>query len=643
MGSFSPGQTVAGLAGSYIIEGTHGEGGFGVTYRAQQAQTGETVLLKELRIERLKSWKALELFEREAATLRGVRHEHIPAYYDFFAYGGGVAAPASALSSLEGPGPVTLVLVQQFIAGQSLQEAINAGFRWTNAQVEAFLRQMLAVLAYLHELNPPIVHRDISPKNIIITPEGRPYLVDFGAIQDRIRTASSIASTSVGTMGFMPLEQLMGAARPATDLYALAMSVIAVVSGRAPTELSTDDRTGKVQLGPVLRGLSPSICLALDAMVEPIVGNRIQSARAALAVLDGKAPPPRGRMLRGAIGVTAALTLAVGASAGLFVAHRASPIQQAPPAQTAAPLETPPPVETAAPEATAEVATAEVVTAPTPQAPAAPEAGPAQSATLLWHGDVASVHGRGPPRGAACSLRAEVSRRGEQLAVNGVQLMCGVKKLYDSSDELNGMSSLSYAVTEAPALRRPGALRYALRYLDQGARTGERAQIALDTRAHEATVVNEAPPASRILVRLEEFSVPREGARLAPPHGNPFEGTIDRNSVVTAVRGAAPVKPGDTCVLHIEPDALGPHNCRSRITCNGAVIYGDGEGGYNDCVLRGGKPVGFLDKDLSNVDGDARADVDLVSGRASVSDRKPEGRYRVELSLPRATLPREAP
>jgi serine/threonine protein kinase len=632
MGAFAPGQTVEGLAGTYVVEGTHGEGGFGVTYRAWHAQAGQTVLLKELRIERLKSWKALELFEREAETLRGVRHANIPEYYDFFAYGGGVAAPASALSSLEAPGPVTLVLVQQFIAGQSLQQAIDAGFRWTNAQVEAFLRQMLAVLSYLHELNPPVVHRDISPKNIIVTPEGRPYLVDFGAIQDRIRTASSIASTSVGTMGFMPLEQLMGAARPASDLYALAMSVISVVSGRPPTELPTDDRTGKLRLGPVLRGLPPPIYLALDGMAEPIVGNRIQSARAALAVLDGKAAPPRGRLLRAAVGVTAALTLAAGASAGLAVAHRAAPVSPPPAAPaTAAPAPAAsPPGPTDAADATPPPGPEESA------APASPEpapAAPAQAATLVWNGDVASVHGRGPPRGAACSLRAEVSRRGEQIAVLGVQLTCGTKKLYDSSDELNGMSSLSYAVAEAPAPRRPGWLRYTLRYLDQGARTGERAQIALDTRAHEATVVDEAPPASRILVRLEEFSTAREGSRLTPTRGSPFEGAIERSAVVTGIRGPAPVKPGDACLLRIEPDELGPHNCRARISCGDAVLYGDGEGGYNDCTLRAGKPVGFLDKAVSGVDGDARAGGDLISGHASISDRKPEGRYRVELSL----------
>ncbi|HEU4405068.1 MAG TPA: hypothetical protein VFS43_07235, partial [Polyangiaceae bacterium] len=140
-------------------------------------------------------------------------------------------------------------------------------------------------------------------------------------------------------------------------------------------------------------------------------------------------------------------------------------------------------------------------------------------------------------------------------------------------------------------------------------------------------------PASRILVRLEELSLPREGPRLVPSRGSPFEGVLERNAVVTAARGAAPVKPGDACTLRVEPDELGPHNCRARVACGATVLYGDGEGGYNDCTLRGGKPTGFVDKDASAVDGDARAEVDLVAGRVSVSDRKPEGRYRVELSL----------
>jgi protein kinase-like protein len=709
MGSFAPGQTIEGLTGAYVIEGTHGEGGFGVTYRARRARSGEAVLVKELRIERLKSWKALSLFEREAETLRSVRHANIPAYYDFFAYGNGGAKPASDFSSLEGDGgSLTLVLVQEFIAGESLQQAIDKGFRWTSEQVEAFLRQMLGVLAYLHELTPPVVHRDISPKNIIITPQGQPFLVDFGAIQDRIRAASGIASTSVGTMGFMPLEQLMGASRPASDLYGLAMSVIAVVGGRAPTEMPTNDRTGKLKLGPIVRGLSPEVRFALDRMVEPIVGKRIQSARAALAILDGKSRP-RGKGLRIALGVGGALTLVGGAFAGLMVARRAGPSHH-PSAPAAAvgvasagasapagasamatgpdgPAAGSPAGAAAGSAADAAKAVADAMGAAAgsavaaaagsaavaaagsaagsaavaaagsaaadsagaevgaPAGSAAAEAPSAGDATILqWNGVVASVHGSGPRRGAPCALRAEVGRGSERIEVKALRLNCAGLMLYNSADELGGASSLSYSVSEIALARKPGSFRYALRYDDRGPRAGKRTQIVVDTGAREATVSKDSAPALNVLVRIEERSLPhrgslgepaREGALRAPAGGGSFEGAVERGVRVSSVRGLPSVKPGDVCTLRIEPER-GPHNCRARVTCGDEVLYGGGdEGGRNDCVLRGGKPVAFLDKDMSAVDGDGRAEFDLLSGRAALYDNTSPARYRIEFSLRR--------
>jgi hypothetical protein len=63
------------------------------------------------------------------------------------------------------------------------------------------------------------------------------------------------------------------------------------------------------------------------------------------------------------------------------------------------------------------------------------------------------------------------------------------------------------------------------------------------------------------------------------------------------------------------------------------VLYGGGEGGYNDCPVRGGRPTGFIDRESSPVDGDARASVDLVGGRAWLSDETLETTYRVDFTL----------
>src|SRR5271155_869444 len=97
--AFVPGVVVAGLRGSYRIEAVHGQGSFGVTYRARDASSGARVIVKELRVEKLEDWKALELFEREGRVLSSLSHPNIPAFRDFFAHGGPAPLPVSAMAT----------------------------------------------------------------------------------------------------------------------------------------------------------------------------------------------------------------------------------------------------------------------------------------------------------------------------------------------------------------------------------------------------------------------------------------------------------------------------------------------------------------------------------------------------------------
>src|SRR5271155_4908136 len=94
-----PGVVVAGLRGSYRIEALHGQGSFGVTYRARDESSGAPVIVKELRVEKLDDWKALELFEREGRVLASLSHPNIPAFCDFFAHGGPIPLPVTAMTT----------------------------------------------------------------------------------------------------------------------------------------------------------------------------------------------------------------------------------------------------------------------------------------------------------------------------------------------------------------------------------------------------------------------------------------------------------------------------------------------------------------------------------------------------------------
>jgi hypothetical protein len=279
-----PGMEIPGLAGRWRVERELGSGSFGTTYLARGGD-GKAVALKQLRIDRMDDWKALELFEREARVLAALAHPRIPRHHDFFAFDGAEALAASALA--EHPRPASLVLVQDYVEGRTLREAVDAGARLDAAAIERVLRELLEVLDYLHTLHPPVIHRDIKPENVVIDASGAPHLLDFGAIQARLTSPGRYGSTTVGTLGYAPLEQIMGQAQPASDLYALAMTVMTTITHAAgPDALPIHPATSKVDVHAASPHLPGHLVRALDAMLEPAVGARVPTARQALALLD---------------------------------------------------------------------------------------------------------------------------------------------------------------------------------------------------------------------------------------------------------------------------------------------------------------------------------------------------------------------
>ena len=286
MVEFIAGQQVPGARSTYTIERKLGEGGFGVAFLATDAG-GRAVVLKQLQVARLEAWKAMELFEREARVLASLDHPNIPRYHEFFAADGEHSVRVSDVMDLGAA--ASLVLVQDHVEGASLQARIDAGERMSAAALERMLRTMLGVLDYLHTLHPPVIHRDIKPANIVVTPEGAPMLVDFGASQDRMRRESELGSTSVGTFGYFPMEQVLGKARPASDLYALGMTMMVALTHRAPEDLPLDPGTSKVLVAAAAPGLGDRFAQLLSAMLEPAIGQRIASAADALRALDGAA------------------------------------------------------------------------------------------------------------------------------------------------------------------------------------------------------------------------------------------------------------------------------------------------------------------------------------------------------------------
>jgi hypothetical protein len=277
----APRAVLTGRHGQYEILAEHARGGFGVTYRGRRAQGGDDVMLKVLRLDRMAGWKAHELFEREATVLRALDHPAIPGWIDDFVLG---VADA----------PEAFVLVQEFIAGETLRQVMKGG-RLAPEKLRRCFEQMLGVLEYLHDRAPPVIHRDVTPKNIILRPDGRVSLVDFGSVQAALRSADTVSSTAAGTFGYAPLEQFVGRAGPASDLYGLGMTYLAVATGCEPTQMPMDGVCVDVR---ALLGAEEPLVPLLESMTAADARQRPASAARASAMLvaaTGRGPAEAGQ------------------------------------------------------------------------------------------------------------------------------------------------------------------------------------------------------------------------------------------------------------------------------------------------------------------------------------------------------------
>lgn len=250
-----------------------GQGGMGITYKAQDQLSGQVVALKALSLHQVTEWKALELFEREAQVLENLSHPQIPAYLDHF--------------QVDTPSDRQFYLVQELAAGKSLAEWVAAGWRCDETEVKAIAVQLLHILDYLHRRTPPVIHRDIKPQNIIRQNNGRLYLVDFGAVQAAYRHTMSGGSTVVGTFGYMPPEQFRGQAEFATDLYSLGATLLFVLTHQNPADLP--QKRLRLQFRDRLQ-VSEAFAIWLETMVEPAIEDRFPTAAAALQALQQPTP-----------------------------------------------------------------------------------------------------------------------------------------------------------------------------------------------------------------------------------------------------------------------------------------------------------------------------------------------------------------
>ncbi|MEL6441642.1 MAG: serine/threonine-protein kinase [Cyanobacteria bacterium J06621_8] len=269
---YQPGEVIQNC---YRIEGVLGQGGTAVTYEAVDLTQPElSVAIKVLSLQQTSDWKLVELFEREVKVLKNLDHPRIPKYLDYF--------------SVDTKSDRQFMLVQELVPGKSLGDLVEQGWYFQEAEVKNIAQQVLEILTYLHGFQPPVIHRDIKPHNIIRTDAGEIYLVDLGAVQDVYRNTLTRGATFVGTIDYMSPEQLRGHASFASDLYSLGCTLLYLLTRRSPAELPLTRM--KINFRSYLK-IEPQFADWLDTILEPALEDRFSSTNEALSKLNQRYTP----------------------------------------------------------------------------------------------------------------------------------------------------------------------------------------------------------------------------------------------------------------------------------------------------------------------------------------------------------------
>ena len=204
----------------YQLQEPLGEGGMATVYRAFDTRLERAVALKVIRTDYHDDPLFLKRFEREARALAQLNHPHIVQVLDVGEHQG------------------IPFVVMEYLGGGTLKARI--GRPLLPREAGALLAPIARALAYAHDLG--IIHRDVKPANILLTPEGTPKLSDFGIakILERPGTTELTATgVGVGTPDYMAPEQWLGQVSPQSDIYALGVVLYELLAGRRPYAADT--------------------------------------------------------------------------------------------------------------------------------------------------------------------------------------------------------------------------------------------------------------------------------------------------------------------------------------------------------------------------------------------------------------------
>ena len=233
-----PGDELNG--GAIKILGQIAFGGLSAIYIAQSESFG-VVIVKEavvpVTMDDQVAEKSLELFQRESQLLSKIEHPRIAKVFDYFVENG------------------RHYMLLEYIEGRNLRTFIHQEGPQSELIVKDWAQQLAKILEYLHRLEPPIIHRDLTPSNLILEKDGGITLIDFGAANLFIGTATG---TIVGKSAYIPMEQFKGKANPSSDIYALGSCLYYALTGKDPDPFS--------QSSPISSGIE--ISETFDSLIQ---------------------------------------------------------------------------------------------------------------------------------------------------------------------------------------------------------------------------------------------------------------------------------------------------------------------------------------------------------------------------------------
>jgi len=220
-------------------------GGLSAIYLVQDGQK-EMCVLKEAVVPESMEVSNREAAEkslrREATILSQLRHPHIISVLDNFNEAG------------------HHYLLLQHVVGQDLRQLVRQNGPQPEAKVLDWAVQILSALEYLHTYEPPIIHRDLTPENIVLRNDGTIVIIDFGASNQFLGT---MTGTIIGKQAYMAPEQLQGKATTQSDIYAFGGTLHFLLTGKDPIPLSESHPAQQVAVSNELDALVGR-CTTLD-------------------------------------------------------------------------------------------------------------------------------------------------------------------------------------------------------------------------------------------------------------------------------------------------------------------------------------------------------------------------------------------